>query len=166
MAARLVPLNGGASITLDKPIILIGRHPECDAVLQKSTKVSRRHCCVAQVNNRYIVRDLGSMNGVRLNGERVTEAELRLGDELAIGDQFFTLKIEEGAPRKAPPAQTKPPEEGPFNRRVGVKMSFPPPESGEVKRGFPMALPSDSVPEPALSDSGYHGNIDSLPLSD
>lgn len=93
MAASLVPRTGGSPIVLDKPIVLIGRHQDCDAVLQTSSKVSRRHCCVARVNEQFVLRDLGSMNGVRVNGNRVVEALLKPGDEVAIGDILFNLNV-------------------------------------------------------------------------
>ena len=57
MPAHLLSLTDGPSILIDKPILLFGRHEECDVQLN-SKKVSRRHCCVAQVNDYLIVRDL------------------------------------------------------------------------------------------------------------
>ncbi len=85
MPAHLLSLTDGPSILIDKPILLFGRHEECDVQLN-SKKVSRRHCCVAQVNNYLVVRDLGSTNGVRINGEKVAEGKLLPGDELQIGN--------------------------------------------------------------------------------
>ena len=85
MAAQLIALNEGPNIPLDKPIVLIGRHQECDIQIP-SRKISRRHCCVAQVYNYLVVRDLGSTNGVRINGQRVAEGKLVPGDELQIGN--------------------------------------------------------------------------------
>ena len=43
MPAQLQAINGGSSILLDKPILLLGRDPECDIQLE-SPKISRRHC--------------------------------------------------------------------------------------------------------------------------
>lgn len=92
MTILLKPLQGGRPIILDKPIILIGRHSDCDVILKNSAKISRKHCCVALVNNRFVVRDLDSMNGVWVNGDRVDHTSgLRIGDELMIGDLPFTL---------------------------------------------------------------------------
>jgi pSer/pThr/pTyr-binding forkhead associated (FHA) protein len=85
MPVMLLSLSDGPSILLDKPILLFGRHAECDVQLN-SKKVSRRHCCLAQVNDYLVIRDLGSTNGVKINGERVTEGRLRPGDELEIGN--------------------------------------------------------------------------------
>jgi len=85
MPAHLLSLTDGPSILIDKPILLFGRHEECDIQLN-SKKVSRRHCCVAQVHDYLVVRDLGSTNGVRINGARVVEGKLTPGDELQIGN--------------------------------------------------------------------------------
>ena len=85
MAAHLLSLTDGPSVQIDKPILLFGRHEECDVQLN-SKKVSRRHCCLAQVNDYLVVRDLGSTNGVRINGQRVVEGKLAPGDELQVGN--------------------------------------------------------------------------------
>lgn len=90
MPAQLVALTEGPNILLDKPVLLIGRHPECDIQVE-SRKVSRRHCCIAQVGNHLVVRDLGSTNGVRINGKRVVEGRLQDGDELTIGNNRFQV---------------------------------------------------------------------------
>jgi pSer/pThr/pTyr-binding forkhead associated (FHA) protein len=85
MPIHLLSLADGPSILLDKPILLFGRHQECDVQLN-SKKVSRRHCCLAQVADYLVVRDLGSTNGVKINGERVDEGKIHAGDELTIGN--------------------------------------------------------------------------------
>jgi predicted component of type VI protein secretion system len=90
MPAQLVALNDGPSIWLDKPILLVGRHPECDIQID-SRKISRRHCCIAQVGDYLVVRDLGSTNGVRINGVRVVEGRLKTGDELTIGNHRYRV---------------------------------------------------------------------------
>lgn len=94
MPAQLLPLTDGPSISLDKPILLLGRHPECDIQID-SRKVSRRHCCIAQVNDYLVVRDLDSTNGIRINGTRVQEGQLRPGDELTIGSFRYRVSWSE-----------------------------------------------------------------------
>lgn len=93
MPAFLVSLDPRtATVSLDKVIVLVGRHADCDVVFANSKKVSRKHCCFAQVNDRWMVRDLGSTNGVAVNGVRITGTQkLRLGDEILIGDLRFRL---------------------------------------------------------------------------
>jgi pSer/pThr/pTyr-binding forkhead associated (FHA) protein len=90
MPVHLLSLTEGPSIVLDKPILLFGRHQECDVVLN-SKKVSRRHCCLAQVNDYLVIRDLGSTNGIRINGEATREGKLKPGDEVSIGN--FTYQV-------------------------------------------------------------------------
>src|ERR1700737_4412167 len=90
MPAQLVALSDGPNILLDKPILLLGRHPECDVQID-SRKISRRHCCIAQVSDYLVVRDLGSTNGVRINGVRVLEGRLAAGDELTIGTYRYKV---------------------------------------------------------------------------
>jgi predicted component of type VI protein secretion system len=91
MPPQLVALSEGPNIPLDKPILLLGRHEECDIQLA-SRKVSRKHCCIAQVQDYLVVRDLGSTNGIRINGVRVMEGKLQAGDELTIGNHQFRVE--------------------------------------------------------------------------
>ena len=51
-----------------------------------------------------LIRDLGSRNGVRVNGRLVDEVQLFPGDEVAIGPVLYRLEVEEVAnpPRRAP----------------------------------------------------------------
>ena len=64
-------------------MVVVGRHPQCDARLD-SLRISRHHCCMTQDKNDVVVRDLGSTNGIRINGQRVEVGRLRPGDELSI----------------------------------------------------------------------------------
>ena len=100
MPAQLVALNDGANILIDKPILLIGRHPECDIQIE-SRKISRRHCCIAQVEDYLVVRDLDSTNGIRINGVRVLEGRLHAGDELTVGGTRYRVSWEEAVRRPA-----------------------------------------------------------------
>ncbi len=117
MAANLIPTEGGSPIVLDKPIMLIGRNQSCDISLQTSSKVSRRHCCIVQCGRKYLVRDLGSMNGVRVNAHRISEIELQSGDHVAVADVQFTFKVDEPPKeaqrlkQKAPAPQEQRPKE-------------------------------------------------------
>lgn len=100
MPPVLVAISEGSNIPLDKPILLLGRHQECDIQLA-SRKVSRKHCCIAQVHDYLVVRDLGSTNGVRINGVRVTEGKLKSGDELTIGSHQYRVDWDGTAARPA-----------------------------------------------------------------
>jgi predicted component of type VI protein secretion system len=155
--AQLVSLNDdGCHILLDKPILLIGRHPECDIQID-SRKVSRRHCCIAQVEDFLIVRDLGSTNGIRINGGRVVEGRLKHGDELTIGNNRFRVQWGEApAPPVAKLPEKKPVREGPVpgvvsSRKLATsrEASGPPvPLPDDLLEGCddPVALPEDEEP--------------------
>lgn len=90
MNARLVALDEGQDINLDRAMVVVGRHPACDVRLD-SLRVSRHHCCMTPDGGELLVRDLGSTNGIRINGERVEIGRLRLGDELSIAHLRYRL---------------------------------------------------------------------------
>ena len=101
MAVRLVSLGDGPPIQLDRPIVFIGRHPECDVCID-SRKISRRHCCIAQLEDKLILRDLGSTNGVQHNGRRVQEATLAPKDEITIADLEYQVVVENNGAKNGP----------------------------------------------------------------
>ncbi len=90
MTARLVALDEGPDIVLDRAMVVVGRHPACDARLD-SLRVSRHHCCMMQESGEVVVRDLGSTNGIRINGQRVEMGRLKPGDELSIAHIRYRL---------------------------------------------------------------------------
>jgi predicted component of type VI protein secretion system len=95
MTARLVALDEGPDIVLDRAMVVVGRHPACDARLD-SLRVSRHHCCMMQENGEVVVRDLGSTNGIRINGQRVEMGRLKPGDELSIAHIRYRLDHGQG----------------------------------------------------------------------
>jgi pSer/pThr/pTyr-binding forkhead associated (FHA) protein len=107
MPPRLIALDDPHTLLLDKPILLIGRHEECDIQLE-SRKVSRRHCCLAQVEDHLVVRDLESTNGIRINGKTVTEGRLEDGDELTIGNVRFRVSLKDDAAAVPPKSGRRP----------------------------------------------------------
>src|SRR3954447_12421999 len=81
---RLVLQPGGATIDVDRPDVVVGRHTECDVRLPLPD-VSRRHCRLQFVEGCWQVMDLNSLNGIQVNGEAVLQAPLAQGDRLKIG---------------------------------------------------------------------------------
>ena len=84
-------LCDGPDITLDRAMVMVGRHPQCDARLD-SLWVSRRHCILTEDGGEVVVRDLGSTNGIRINGQRVERGRLRPGDEISIAHIRYRLE--------------------------------------------------------------------------
>ncbi len=132
MSARLTPVSAGigSTISLQRPVLLIGRHLECDVRIDLP-KISRRHCCVALAYDRIVVRDLGSRNGLRVNGQIVEEAVLQNGDEVAIGPVIFRLDN---------PDAVSAPSGTPAPARQPTPNPDPPPPAGAASK--PPSLPS------------------------
>jgi signal transduction histidine kinase/CheY-like chemotaxis protein len=85
--AHLVGLMGVAanrSFPLHKGALTLGRAPECNGWIPECD-VSRRHAHIEERDGRYVLRDLGSRNGTRVNGTAVQECVLELGDVISIG---------------------------------------------------------------------------------
>jgi pSer/pThr/pTyr-binding forkhead associated (FHA) protein len=85
----LQALSEGPDIAV-KHSVVVGRHPDCDTQLQ-SHRVSRWHCVLTRDGGEVVVRDLGSRNGIWINGQRVASGRLKPGDQMAIGNVFFRL---------------------------------------------------------------------------
>jgi predicted component of type VI protein secretion system len=90
VVAILQPLKNHKPIPIDRAVVLVGRGSECDVVINGSNKISRKHCCLVQSDQSFFIRDLGSTNGVWVNGKRVDcVSEMSDGDRVAIGDVQF-----------------------------------------------------------------------------
>lgn len=95
--AVLVLLTGPAAGTeypLERPPITIGRGPEAEIHLDEPS-LSRAHATLELVETGFRIRDLGSTNGVELNGKSIQAAELKHGDRLRLGQSTFQLLLEE-----------------------------------------------------------------------
>jgi hypothetical protein len=83
--------NIGARFLLDADTTTVGRHPEADIFLDDVT-VSRRHSDFLRDGTGFVVKDLGSLNGTYLNGERITDtARLSDGSEVQVGKFRLTF---------------------------------------------------------------------------
>jgi FHA domain len=103
ISSRFVAIDEGPDIILDRAMIVVGRDPNCDTRLN-SLRVSRHHFCMARQNDQVVVRDLGSTNGIRINGMRVETGSLRPGDELSIAHIRYRLEGEEDSEQASDPA--------------------------------------------------------------
>ena len=73
--------------------VLIGRSRECDVVLS-DPNTSRRHAEVRRDGDGWTVVDLGSTNGIKVNGRRVDQAALEPGDRITLGLTELTFELD------------------------------------------------------------------------
>jgi len=80
---------------LDGPKATIGRSKDAECVV-RDPNVSRRHAQLRRVESGdWEISDLGSTNGVKVNGRRVSSSRLRPGDEVTLGTTTFSFDIEQ-----------------------------------------------------------------------
>ena len=91
MLGELNPSGGGAPIPLLHEKLLVGRRSSCDICLS-FPNVSSHHCELEMKDGYWHVRDLGSSNGIKVNGERTTAKPLMPGDELQIAKHCFRIE--------------------------------------------------------------------------
>ena len=87
------------SHTLTGLIKQIGRGDECDIIVPEDTSVSRNHARMDRDGEDWVLVDLGSTNGTFVNGQRISEARLKSGDVVEIGDRRFRFLPLKGGER-------------------------------------------------------------------
>jgi hypothetical protein len=91
---ELVTLSwNGSSHEVKQRRVVIGRSRDCDIQLADAN-VSRRHAELRQEGASYWIVDLGSTNGIEVNGKRVKRAKLRSGDTITLGSTEVTFARE------------------------------------------------------------------------
>jgi len=73
--------------------VLVGRSRECDIRID-DPNVSRRHCELRRQDGGWVIVDLNSTNGVKVNGRRVDQAHLSPGDEITLGLTRLTFDVD------------------------------------------------------------------------
>jgi pSer/pThr/pTyr-binding forkhead associated (FHA) protein len=134
MRVRLVPVEGGTPVEIHKDLSLVGRREDCDIFLDHKS-ISKLHCIVARTDGLLLLRDLGSTNGTRVNGQRVRRAALLPNDQLQIASLKYVVQFAPDEP--APPPEAAPEE---YTQQLDPK---------DIQQVVP---PSDRGPE-ADSDS-------------
>ena len=75
----------GQTVTVAGAEFIIGRDPDCQWQLDLPS-ISRHHVRIYSLDGKWRIRDLGSSNGTKRNGQEIEESELVRGDRVSIGD--------------------------------------------------------------------------------
>ncbi len=95
VATRAVVSLDDRRYVLDRPRATIGRSRDADCVLGDAN-VSRHHAELRRApSGEWTIADLGSTNGVKVNGRRVSSTRLGSGDRVTLGTTTFTFEIEQ-----------------------------------------------------------------------
>ena len=84
-------LPNGERFVLGDTIVTIGRMPESVITLE-DPNVSRNHAEIRPTGQDFLVADLGSTNGTKVNGAKISERILQDGDELTFGSTSFRFE--------------------------------------------------------------------------
>jgi pSer/pThr/pTyr-binding forkhead associated (FHA) protein len=114
---ELVPLGGGDPIPLLKGTLVVGRRESSDIVL-RFPNVSGQHCELSVVEGYWFAKDLGSSNGTKVNGSRITEQRLNPGDTLSIAKHDFEIVYEPARLGATAPPPEESPKAGLFSRSL------------------------------------------------
>jgi len=84
----------GSEYALEAPSCTIGRGPGVDIALPDDA-MSRTHAALEAGRDGFRIRDMGSTNGVSVNGHPVTAADLKHGDRIQLGEHTLQYVVEE-----------------------------------------------------------------------
>lgn len=132
MLGQLIPCGGGDAIPLLAPKLLVGRRSSCDIKLDFQN-VSSHHCEFELKEGYWHIRDLGSSNGIKVNGERCQSKVLTPGDEVTIARHRFRIEYAVSGSGAAPE------EENPFEKSLMEKAGL------EVERQARLRMPGSSA---------------------
>ena len=86
--------NAGERAELDQAPILIGRGSDA-AIRLDDDYVSTRHARIAASGDQWFVEDLGSTNGMLVDGHRITTTSLKDGSAVRVGRTTLTVRVVE-----------------------------------------------------------------------
>jgi type II secretory ATPase GspE/PulE/Tfp pilus assembly ATPase PilB-like protein/pSer/pThr/pTyr-binding forkhead associated (FHA) protein len=117
---QILTPNGSRTLELPSGLISIGRQGDNDVVIEDD-RASRHHCTIQPFSGGYLLQDLGSRNGTRVNGERIDRVVLQLGEAFVIGKTILRVF-----------ADSVPPVELLDSSETGTDMDVPAPVAIEV----------------------------------
>jgi predicted component of type VI protein secretion system len=104
MKAELVPENGDPAIPILRDVTVVGRHIDCDVVIDH-VSLSKRHCVFVKTDGLLVIRDLATTNGTKVKGQRVRWAALLPEDRVSLG--AYKLRIYLGSDEMPSPSEQR-----------------------------------------------------------
>lgn len=167
--ARLIlaTAEGQQAIEL-RPINSLGRHPN-NSIQLLDKIVSKEHCILEQRDGGFVLRDLGSLNGTYVNGERVRgEMMLRHGDEIALGSTRARYDDGHGPPLDFNAPLPHGGAIAPHISPGAIQHPQPMVGHGGAPSGAPWNQKAPSAPppthQPGVPPSSMHGNQQQGPM--
>lgn len=137
-------------VPLVRDEITIGRK-EGNTIRLTERNISRKHAKLRRANGAFMLEDLASYNGVKVNGKKIgNEITLNPGDQILIGDYQLALQLEGDSTAATLPEQTAPTGAPGGNDAVTAMISAPAPSQGPPARLVMMSPPAPGA-EYALS---------------
>ncbi len=90
---RLISLLTPHTVEVRRPEVIVGRHSNSDLQLMQPD-VSRHHCRIFFAGDQWQIGDLGSLNGIQVNNEKVQSAVLRKNDVVGIATHLFRVVLD------------------------------------------------------------------------
>ena len=91
LLGELVPTGGGDNIVLKKEKLVIGRRENCDIVL-RFNNVSGQHARMTLEQGYWFLKDLGSRNGTKVDGRRISRKRLDPGAETSFAKHKYVME--------------------------------------------------------------------------
>jgi predicted component of type VI protein secretion system len=104
MKAELVPENGDPPVPILRDLTLLGRHEDCDVVIEHPS-LSKRHCLLVKTDGLLVIRDLATTNGTKVKGQRVRWAALLPEDRVSFG--AYKMRIYLGSDEMPSPSEVR-----------------------------------------------------------
>lgn len=143
---------------LDRPELVIGRSKYADLRISERA-MSQQHAKLVRVGDQHRLYDLGSTNGTFVNDERVTQADLKVGDVVRTGETVFTYM-------SATPGE---PSQGEDTLALPAASTVRPARAGSVGGGalvpvtkYPAVRAPGQIPPAVITDSGVPAEPDFL----
>jgi general secretion pathway protein E len=97
---------GSRTLELPEGSVTVGRQGDNDVIIEDE-RASRHHCTLQPFSEGYLLQDLGSRNGTRVKGERVSRIQVNFGEAFCIGKTVMRLFRDSVPPVELPdPSET------------------------------------------------------------